>query len=127
VANKKCRICHKTKSCDNFYKRKESKDGYRSECKACWNKSVNKHARSWHLKAAYNLSLEDYDKIFDKQNGVCAICGKPQLTKRLFVDHSHKTGRVRGLLCSNCNFLVGFAKDNSDILIAAIHYLKEGK
>ena len=49
------------------------------------------------------LSVEDYDAMLAAQGGVCAICGNPPKTRRLDVDHDHKTGKVRGLLCHRCN------------------------
>ena len=78
------------------------------------------------------LNMESYSKMEKMQNGVCAICKKPELyKKRLSVDHDHlccpgdKTcGNCnRGLLCSNCNMILGNAKDNIEILKSAIEYL----
>jgi hypothetical protein len=73
------------------------------------------------------MTLNQYYLLLQKQNNKCAICGKPQKLnkKSLSVDHNHKTGMVRGLLCSNCNFMLGLAKDNVIILKKAIKYLKE--
>lgn len=85
--------------------------------------------RNTQLKKRYNITIEEYDQIFQKQNGVCAICRKEEVIenqygiKRLCVDHSHKTGKVRGLLCHNCNAMLGHAKDNYVILINAVYYL----
>ena len=59
--------------------------------------------RKKHLKKKYSLTLEQYDQMFEQQNGVCAICGLPELNRRLAVDHNHKTGKIRGLLCIQCN------------------------
>lgn len=72
----------------------------------------------------YGITTQDYEEMFSNQNGVCAACGNPQ-TKRLFVDHSHETGEVRGLLCHNCNAALGHAKDNVKILNNLIGYLNE--
>lgn len=69
------------------------------------------------LKREYGLTLDQYDKMFVVQNGVCAICGKSGIIKnqwdtmRLAVDHDHQTGRVRGLLCNRCNLGVGYVED----------------
>lgn len=61
------------------------------------------------LKHRYNLSKEDWDRMFEKQNGCCAICGKHQseFAKTLGIDHNHQTGKIRGLLCYNCNRALG--------------------
>lgn len=81
--------------------------------------------RKHHLKRAYGLTLEQYDQMFEVQGGVCAICNGPETNgKRLSVDHDHKTGRIRGLLCHKCNGLLGFACDSADILLNAIYYIE---
>lgn len=85
------------------------------------NKDKYKEKR---LKYFYGISLQEYNKIFENQNGCCAICGEPQKQqKALAVDHNHITGKIRGLLCPNCNRGIGYLKDNSHILQKAIQYL----
>lgn len=75
----------------------------------------------------YGLTPLNYDDLLSKQEGKCAICKnvpKEDKLKRTFhIDHCHSTGIVRGLLCSHCNLMLGFAKDNSEILKEAIVYL----
>lgn len=81
------------------------------------------------------LLKEDYEKMYNKQGGVCAICKNPETTshnsyrtektKRLAIDHSHVTKKIRGLLCQGCNVSLGGFKDSIDILKAAILYLEE--
>lgn len=77
----------------------------------------------------YNMSYDDYKNMLNIQNGKCLICGsngdldKPY--RPLMIDHNHTTGKVRGLLCSHCNFLIGQAKDDVKILKSAIKYLEE--
>ncbi len=75
----------------------------------------------------YGITLEDYDKIYDSQNGCCAICNRHQqaLKRLLAVDHCHTTGEIRGLLCHSCNLLLGFANDNAEVLTKAISYLNK--
>jgi len=75
----------------------------------------------------YGLTPEQYDDLFRIQNGRCKICGKPQsdFGRKLAIDHNHKTGRVRGLLCNNCNVIIGLCYENTDILISTISYLNE--
>lgn len=82
--------------------------------------------RRYNLKKVYNLSMLEYELMIVKQEGRCAICGTPESTKRLSVDHCHKTKTktVRGLLCTQCNVAIGLFKENPQILLKAIEYLK---
>lgn len=79
------------------------------------------------LKHKYGITAADYQRMFEKQNGCCAICGKIETShnqwglKRLAVDHDHETGRVRGLLCSNCNTRLGHLEDIEFITKARIY------
>ena len=85
------------------------------------------------LKYKYNISPEIYDSILQAQGNVCAICKQQEITRdsrtgkirRLAIDHDHKTGKIRGLLCSNCNRMLGSALDNTNILAFAISYLQK--
>ena len=90
-----------------------------------------KGPRASKLKHKYGLTLGDYDRMFEQQNGVCAICGQPETKKhqsgaiiRLAVDHCHNTSEIRGLLCYKCNLLLGHAEDSIQVLKSAIKYLK---
>ena len=77
------------------------------------------------LLAKYGLTIEDYNNILNKQNGVCAICGnKPKKGKNLHVDHCHENGHVRGLLCFRCNFGLSYFGENFNMLKNAYTYLK---
>ena len=73
------------------------------------------------LKAKYGISLDDYTAMHERQQGCCDICGTAD--ERLVVDHNHRTGRVRGLLCHLCNAMIGCAREDLDILISALAYL----
>jgi hypothetical protein len=76
------------------------------------------------LKSRYNLTIEDLLEMLRKQNGVCAICGKPPKEGRnLDVDHCHETKEIRGLLCNNCNRALGHFQDSKENLEKAIEYL----
>jgi len=79
----------------------------------------------------HGRTSEEYQAFLDKQNGQCAICGVREGHRscrgrecRLAIDHDHRTGMVRGLLCNNCNRGLGRFKDSVDLLEAAIRYLK---
>jgi len=75
----------------------------------------------------YGISLDDYNNLFEKQNGCCTICQTHQmdLKKKLVIDHNHESGKVRGLLCAPCNMALGLLKDNSTTLLKASNYVAE--
>lgn len=76
------------------------------------------------LRRKYGISKHDFDIILANQGGCCAICGvKKYCGNGWVVDHDHVNGRVRGILCSNCNSVLGFSKDSPRILNKAIEYL----
>lgn len=79
------------------------------------------------IKKKYNITKEDLDTLYLDCNGSCSICKLPEKDnpggKALHIDHDHKTGKVRGLLCNNCNSGIGYLKDNIELLEAAIQYL----
>lgn len=82
--------------------------------------------RRYHLKKKYGMTLETYDAMLADQGNKCAICEtkNPQGPgKRFMVDHNHDSGVVRGLLCSHCNFMLGQARNSTEILAKAIVYL----
>jgi hypothetical protein len=93
---------------------------------------VKKYQRATNLKK-FGISLQDYEKKFEEQKGLCAICKKPETfihsrTKKiakLAVDHCHSTGKTRGLLCKNCNIALGLFKDDQFSILSALNYLKE--
>lgn len=92
-------------------------------CDTRWKKRRS----DWQGKITrYGITLEQYIEMVAEQNGVCAICKKPETarnTTRLSIDHCHATGKVRGLLCQQCNKMLGMGKDNPETLQAAINYL----
>jgi hypothetical protein len=79
------------------------------------------------LKKTYGISVEDYNELLELQYGCCAICGRPQseFKRILSVDHDHKTGKIRGLLCFSCNQALGLLHDNIQTLKKAIEYLEK--
>lgn len=145
---KMCKVCEIEKSLFSFYKNKTYLDGYTSKCKKCHNEQTSEgyfknpqineknkkryfvdidKERNRDYIRKYNISLQEYEKMLEEQKGSCKICNteaKQSSKKRLFVDHCHTTGKVRGLLCHHCNSMIGLAKDNVDILLNAVTYLK---
>lgn len=145
---KKCRKCNKEKSLDFFHKHPNMPDGTLNFCKLCQNgKSYERYKKihntidyknkqkSWFLKKKYGITIEDYRILFQKQNGLCAICNTKETVKHsksgeireLAVDHDHNTGEIRALLCSNCNLMIDNSKDNILILEQGINYLLKYK
>jgi hypothetical protein len=116
---------------------------HRSVCKPCssaramqWYRDnpgrtiANK--RRFNLEKIYGITLADYDALMRKQAGVCAVCrkapaGRHSRDVRLVVDHCHKTGVTRGLLCNNCNRAIGLLGDDPILLRRAIAYLIQGQ
>ena len=82
--------------------------------------------RKYNLKTNYNLTLEQYNEMFKKQKGKCAICEKHQseLKVSLHVDHNHTTGQNRGLLCHKCNFGLGLFAESIELFDKAKQYIK---
>jgi Recombination endonuclease VII len=80
--------------------------------------------RQSHLKRKYGITIADYDRMFEAQNGVCAICGQPRPEERtLHVDHDHETGVIRGLLCFRCNNALGDFREEYELFQRAANYL----
>lgn len=137
---KSCRDCHQTKDFIDFYKISHTKDGYDSKCRKCHNKKSSAayfkrketnptYTKERKLKSKYNITLNEYNVLLTYQNNVCAICFLPETNKNqygkpsLSVDHCHTTGKVRGLLCSNCNTAIGLLRDNPLAAFNASKYL----
>jgi recombination endonuclease VII len=143
---KYCPACLAIKPFSDFPKHRSRKDGVASRCKPCsskasmesakrhpekhraikrrWRANNPKSHRAYILKRLYGLTLADYDALLVSQIGGCAICTRPPIDdKLLHVDHDHKTGQVRGLLCQQCNHAVGLFQENVAFLSRAISYL----
>lgn len=132
-----CSKCSEVKSLFDFYKAPWCADGYRPECKKCQNflGGINQKKRKKldpekfygiKFKSKFGIDFEIYKLMLEDQNCACAICKSvdPGNSNQYFcLDHCHKTGRVRGLLCYDCNVAIGFFKDNVEALATAIEYL----
>jgi len=124
-----------TKKRDSVWlrKRNDARKDYRERLKQMGLTEYSGWSMEKHIKAVlhpYNITLEEYQKLFTEQNKVCKICGGNRNTTPfkylpLAVDHCHKTGKNRGLLCRKCNLMIGMADDNQDILQKGINYLKQ--
>jgi hypothetical protein len=119
--------CNKTFEC-----KINSKQHFCCKSHAHKDKCYNWQGGKTYFKLNGELKRHDivYKELFEKQNGLCAICGKEEThtfkgkIKQLSIDHDHKTGEVRGLLCNKCNTGLGGFMDNVEFLLKAIQYLK---
>lgn len=102
-------------------KYKQTEAGKRANKKYLAKPEVKLKIKKRRIVARYGLNLEDYEELYKKQKGNCAICDK--YFDKLDIDHCHKTGKVRGLLCGSCNRALGLMKDNIEFLKSAISYL----
>lgn len=129
----RCAKCETLKSKDDFYEDGRTYSGYSPYCKSCnslsckqyRSKTTRKEMRNRQLQADYGLTLEQYHMILTLQNNACAICGKTDEYRALCVDHDHKTGKVRGILCSSCNRALGYFHDRVDVLKKAMAYIEK--
>lgn len=80
-------------------------------------------ARELHFSIRYGITVEDYERLFKKQRGRCAICRRPCEKFRMPVDHCHRTGRVRGLLCTYCNTRLAWIEEAPNRLSKIVAYL----
>ena len=90
------------------------------------NKHLQRETRKWaHILNRYGITKKDYESMWLRQGGKCPVCDKMELDgKLLHIDHDHKTGRIRGLLCGPCNRFIGLAKENIHTLHGAVDYLE---
>lgn len=135
----KCSKCGDPKAPEQFFVRSDRPRGRSSKCKACTGNSTIQ-VREWRTKnpeaaaanrqrsrvKVYDMSIEEYNALLYKQGHACAICRKtePGGKGRWHIDHSHQTGKVRGLLCAMCNVGLGNFYDDAALLGGAIKYLE---
>jgi hypothetical protein len=144
IIYKRCPSCGDTRVNTEFYKSKCNYDGLHYQCKSCarevtakWRTENPGRANTWHksnpekvgffqIKIKYGISQDQYNVLFERQSGCCAICKTHQRTlhRKLAVDHDHHTGKVRGLLCAKCNCGLGNFNDNLNVLMKAALYLE---
>jgi len=125
--SKWCPECGEIKLVADFPKNRSSRSGLGTYCKPCHNRicreNKEKHggARNYHLRRRYGITVEHFDRMFAEQGGLCAICREAPAEH---VDHDHATGRVRALLCLNCNGALGQFRDRPELTLAAYAYLQ---
>lgn len=123
----RCVTCGEWKIKENFFARRTSAIGRDFMCGECREPEAKKFAH--HLRRRYKTTPEWYDAKLSEQGGRCAICGAPTTRstthKRFAIDHCHRTGKLRGLLCCPCNSGIGQLGDSIDRLQQAIRYLEK--
>ena len=125
-----CRECHKEKiRIKNQIRQRKYKET-RKRYNDTHKEQMSKQKAEKRLSTRYGITIEDYRVMQENQNGKCSICNKEQTRLnrnnkpiRLAVDHDHKTGRIRGLLCYKCNSGIGYFNDNIELLSKPINYL----
>lgn len=131
-----CSKCKIEQPTNCFGKNNNKNSGYRGWCKTCENKQSKAYVQNnpdkrkdimkdSRLNKNYGITLEQYNKILKDQENKCAICGEsdPNHQNGFCVDHDHKTGKIRGILCNACNRGLGYFKDDTSVLSNAIKYL----
>jgi hypothetical protein len=130
--SRKCKVCGVGLTVENMYRSMVEKFGYK--CKPCTNVQSKRWARnnqdkvkSYRVKSRirrkYGISPDQYEALLHSQNGVCAICQREHKRRRLNIDHCHKTGAVRGLLCDRCNLAIGLLRDQREVIARVLEYL----
>ncbi|MEV6484659.1 endonuclease VII domain-containing protein [Streptomyces sp. NPDC051576] len=117
AGHKQCRTCGEVKPHSEWHRNSSASDGLSTRCKAC--RAVK--GREDHLKRNYGLTEAERDEMVASQMGLCVICLK---APAVHVDHCHETGRVRGVLCFNCNSAIGKLGDDPDAVRRAAAYLE---
>lgn len=127
---KTCPRCMKEKPHKDYSINRARKDGLQSWCKDCFNKRQRERwaeqrdkSRRRYLSRTYDLANSDYERLLADQNYRCAVCHK-RSAKSFCVDHCHKTGIVRGLLCFRCNAGIGLLGDDVERIEVALGYLR---
>jgi len=125
---KRCPSCGQEKELSDFVRNRAAKDGIGGYCKPCHNRMsrenvIKNHGstRSRMLKRRYEVDAVQVEWMILQQGGKCAVC-KQKPAKH--VDHGHKTNRVRGILCFNCNRGLGYFKDDWERMCLAADYLE---
>lgn len=137
---KRCRDCSAIKEISEFPLTGRNRAYRGSYCRPCLAKKIReKRARNpvehrqryrdYQLKSMYGIPAGGYERMLDLQGGVCAICRKRERWKgkSLCVDHDHKTGAVRGLLCNSCNTGLANFCENTESLLNAAAYLRASR
>ncbi len=146
---RQCTKCGELRPLAHFYRKTNGRSF--SRCKGCvaedkaeyWIKNKNRlsekyratrlavkpsgltSGREWDLQSRYGMPAYEYDRRLKLQGYKCACCNGP--LNKICIDHDHQNGKVRGIICRNCNLMLGHAKDSVEVLRKAIKYLRGGR
>lgn len=119
-----CRACHQAKSAEWRRANPDKVRVYNAKAKARDPEGNSRRAMDAHFKRKFGISLEERNEMLAKHMA-CAICERTEPTKRGWcIDHDHKTGRIRGILCAPCNSMIGLARESAHVLERAIIYVE---
>ena len=127
----KCRKCNAEVRRERYHENRieiaKSQREYMVEYKKKNPNAIPDIMREYHLKKTYGITVDRYNEMFIAQQGKCAICGRHQseFKNSLCIDHNHKTGKVRTLLCIGCNYFVGRIENNIELVRQIIKYVEE--
>ncbi|KKM14069.1 hypothetical protein LCGC14_1709810 [marine sediment metagenome] len=120
---KQCTHCKRTQRGTEFTRDRGRPDGLTAWCREC-RLEVKRRYNLRKRTAARGITVEVYERMVEAQGGLCLICGKGGHNGSLAIDHDHKTGEVRGLLCNSCNFGIGNFKDSPKLMAKGAEYLE---
>lgn len=145
VSEKLCSKCKNILPASEFYPHRRMKSGLQPQCRACsreWHRQrpdyireKNKqfklkypeYHRDWHRRRKFGVEPSQINAIRDSQDGLCAGCLRDLAVNKECVDHCHDTGRIRGLLCNDCNVSIGILGDNPETLRRLADYIEKNK
>jgi hypothetical protein len=129
--SKLCRCCNTDKPLSEYYANYTICKPCKNEQSKQWNKNnvdkVKITRRKVSLKKKYGITVDEYNLKLEAQQHKCAVCGGVDNNKSLAVDHCHKTGKIRDLLCMSCNLVLGKVNDSPELLIKLANYLTKHK
>ena len=132
AAEKRCTGCGNSYPDEGFSKDKTRSSGRTERCRGCRSAAHKEwrtrfpYKQKWiRIKLLYGMTEADYEEILQEQQQRCAICREElQTGKSTHIDHCHKTGRVRGILCNGCNVALGYIKEDISLLRRIEEYLQ---
>jgi hypothetical protein len=140
LERKVCPKCKTEREFDSFGKDSTTAKGISAWCKPCKKSWRSEHRKKYPEKAKardrssdlqknYGISIKEYDEMLRIQDGRCGCCGihQSRFVRRLHVDHDHATGKIRGLLCTQCNPGIGYFQHSIERLKLGVAYLEKFK